>query len=651
MKTLLLIFSLLNVLSSQIYDDISTYKPLVVEIGLGDNSYLEISNCQIIEGYVNWEHLGEYEIIYYDYVNIYYFSRKVYVISPYDLEVGYSINTETIFSIPSSFNYKIKDCIKEDSDSFFVIGTISYDEDLIQTILLQEYAFIQYYKGNLIVYEKIFDTSYSYISWAYLSEAGLVYYLTYTNGDNTNIQIGEISHQGTILRSKIIGGSKDELGFCGFKNGSIITLFMVSSSKDSFWLNKTQNGSILVILELDSITWQIKKYLSFGNNIENNFIDCYMINNSYYCLIYTIGLNGNFINSSSNNNYFLVVINNDLTITKYITIMAIQSYPRLITGEQNIYILYNNFFQNQTQLSLLEYDLSLVKLNTIIYNHPHTNTRLYYTNSLVDDNGNTTMYFDHSNPNLERCFCGIFYIEGINLKSLGSEEKLLQTRGYIDNSTWSYIGIKNNYLVKKAILFIKTILFQQTTHSYYLLKEKYVLVNGRSIGENGVKSLDINHFGYYIKPQIINNELITLVIKNEFFIPLDINIRNNEVYDRHLHLTFNSNAYLDDFLIENETIVTEYGLHQLIILGEGDIMKIIKFTIKDLSLQYKSNEAISSSILNRIDFHQESRSVFANNNGYYLLKKDYSSYLILVLFIITSFVSGFLIKKPFRRTK
>lgn len=652
MRILFLLFNIfLNPIFNQVYEENITFKPLVVEIGLGDDSLLALPNCQIIDGNVDWNRFGEYQITYYDTVEVKYFTRAVHVISSHDLENGFCIySEEPLFTSPAA-KYKIRDCIEESPKSFYVIGTIDYQEELKQTILPQEYAFIQYYVEGEIRYEKVFSSSYSYISGAHLSEAGLVYYITYALSTTTSIQIGEIARNATILRSKIIGGSGDELGFISFVNDQELVLVLESSSRDAMWSNSAQ-GSVLVVLKLDFRNWQINNFISFGNAIGNHLIDGYMVNNHYYFLIMTSGLAGDFTsNISSYNHYFLVIINDNLAIKRYREIITLYGTPRLAAGWQELYVIFVMYSQNYSSLKILEYDLGLDLRNTLNYHHPVASNILNYVNSTVDNNGNTLLYFNHINDNPEISFSGIFFVNSEQIKWYSYPQNLKKVRGYTNGLDWSFIGYENDELVKKNIITIETLTHKINTYSYYIIPEKYLLINSRSIGLVGIKPFNAHDFGYYNEKIVLTSEQIEVVLPNEYYIPLQINIRDNEVYDKSLRITFNAQAYLNDVLVTSGDTLNKPGLYQLAIVGEGGILKFYTFTLAELTKTYNSTPPYSF-VLTPIEALPSLALVSnASDGGFTINENDYTAEIISFLIILSSFVLSLLIKRPLRGGK
>jgi hypothetical protein len=182
-----------------------------VEVGVGTDEELEVEGYDLIESNVLWDTPGEYEATYYYRSQPSYFYRTVIVPRKQSLtrELPIIKNKRSVkhqlFIMSAMLFLKMKIVI-------MFIGTIESEDPLQQSILLQEYAFIAYYKHHVKVFCHRFDESYSYLSGAELSEAGLVYFLTFTNGDDTDVQIGEITQTGTIIRSQDFGGSGDEIG-------------------------------------------------------------------------------------------------------------------------------------------------------------------------------------------------------------------------------------------------------------------------------------------------------------------------------------------------------------------------------------------------------------------------------------------------------
>ncbi len=568
---------------------------MLVEVGVGTDEELEVEGYDLIESNVLWDTPGEYEATYYYRSQPSYFYRTVIVATEAEFDEGIAHYQEQTLSQTSAV-YHVRDAIFENEDCYYVIGTIESEDPLQQSILLQEYAFIAYYKHHVKVFCHRFDESYSYLSGAELSEAGLVYFLTFTNGDDTDVQIGEITQTGTIIRSQDFGGSGDEKGFKCFAYQGQLTLFFTSTSQDGPWGNRFGTNSGLIAVQIDQISWSIIRMRQFGNDQSNRFIDGGILNDHFYLYIDAKG-EGDFFNPNPNHHQSVaLVMNPDVSIELSQSINVIAGTMRMICGAQELYFWKMDMSGDTSKLIVKTYDLGIRLQRSLEYQLPSSTTRITSITADTNEEG-TTLFFFNQNDGTKDSFGGAFEIQGDQLKNWRYDQTLEQGIGVYAHREWHIIGSVEDVLVYAALTCCETPIYQIHTYLYYVLPEKHVITNGTTLGRIGLPSLEANDYGYYEEKSGFSSPGATIILKNTFYIPLITNIRDHEHYDCGMRITFNGEGYLNDELFHSGTEVLPEGTYQLVIIGNGNVRKTLNFQIRDLTPLYPPAPSIENPII------------------------------------------------------
>lgn len=595
MKYLLMIF-LFFAFSSSINAPQEVMTPvMLVEVGVGTDEELEVDGYNLIESNVLWDIPGEYEATYYYLNQPSYFYRTIIIATEAEFEEGIAHYQEQRLSQASAV-YHVRNAIFENEDCYYVIGTVESEDPFQQSILLQEYAFIAYYEHYVQVFCHFFNESYSYLSGAELSDAGLVYFLTFTNGDDTDVQVGEITQTGTIIRSQDFGGSGDEKGFKCFAYQGQLTLFFTSTSQDGLWGNRFGSNSGLIALQINQINWSITRLRQFGNDQSNRFIDGGIVNDHFYLYIDVKG-EGDFFNPNPNHHQTVaLVMNPDLSIELSQLINVIAGTMRMMCGAQELYFWKMDMSGDTSKLIVKTYDLGIRLERSLEYQLPSSTTRITSITASTNEEG-TTLFFFNQNDATKDSFGGAFEIQGNQLKKWRYNQTLEQGIGVYAHQQWHIMGSSEDALVYATLTCCETPIYQTHNYLYYVLPEKHVIINGIILGRVGLPSLETIDYGYYEEKSNFSSSSTVIILKNTFYIPLITNIRDQELYDCGMRITFNGEGYLNDEAISSGTEVLHKGTYQLIIIGQGNVRKVINFQIQDLTPLYPSTPPIQNPLI------------------------------------------------------
>ncbi|MFA6627630.1 MAG: hypothetical protein WCT17_03790 [Bacilli bacterium] len=565
---------------------------LIVEVGIGTDDLLELDGYQIVTNSVDWMRCGQYEVIYYCMDEPQYFSKMVHIIDAVDLDEGLTLYQDVSLGDVGTFTYKVKDCIDETDDSYFLVGSVDLHESHKQTILLQEYAFIRYYRNDELSFEKIFTLSYGYISWGQLSEAGLIYYLTYTMVENTNVQLGEITRNGIVLRSCDFGGSGNEIGYNAFYDDGKITLLFSSSSTDVPWTVNPVVPTSLVFLQVEESSWEIVCFRLIGNNRSNRVIDSALVNGFLYCLIEVLGSQGDF-SCDSNNSYqtHLLILDQSLSVVHSISISLFDGAPRMAWSDRFIYIIYSQTIDHNSQLKVMYYDVGLGYLGCFYYQCPTPNSQLSYRHCMTSEEGLTYLFLDEIDclTGIRR-FSGAYVVQNDSLQPWFYSQELSNSRGGCCHNEWFVVGQVGQTLTKIKLVTIQTPLYQVHAHAYYVISQQYVLINNVMCGYIGEPHLQ-DEYGFYQDPVLFNGPGATVVLMNEYYVPLSTNLTSEATYDCGFRPQFNGVGYLNEELFVSGTPLLNTGQYQLVVIGKENSRKTIFFNVDDLTPSYPAQQS------------------------------------------------------------
>ncbi|MDD4212412.1 MAG: hypothetical protein PHY42_03315 [Bacilli bacterium] len=619
---------------------------MIVEVGVGSDDLLEIEDFERVSGAVNWDACGTYELTYIRTQDLLYVAKTIHIIGRNELDEGMAFYQEVNTEEVGTATYIIKDCVFESEDNYFLLGSVDFHEPKKHSLLLQEYAFIRYYQNHKLHFEKIFSLSYGYISWGMTSEAGLVFFLTYILMDHTNVQLGEITHNGTIIRCRDFGGQGQELGFCAQADEDSITLVLTSSSKDAPWNIPEPLLNGLVVLKVEKTNWDILHSRIIGNNRRNRWIDVVWMNGYLYGLLEVLGATGSFpCESDTQYQKFGIILDASLELVRTTPISASIGSTRLACNQEMLYLFVSYWEDNQSKMDIHCYNGAFERLSQQVYLHEDSDEKLIYRECQTSHEGTTYFFFDIvSRLTSQEKFFGVFQMDGMTMIPWTYQGKLEDAYGACYDDGWWIIGKREEELVTIELTTIRTPLYKSHAYGYEVIPQKYVLIDGVMAGYTGEPQVK-KRFGCYEERTIYEGPSATIVLLNRFYVPFVSNLSMNETYDCGFAPSFNGDATLNEMPFSSNTSILKPGVYQLIIIGEGQLRKVFDFKVEDLTPTVENFEMIPIPL-----FYQKACPTppflpleATYNGGVISEPREYTGWFLVFFFTLTGTVFALII--------
>lgn len=629
------IFLFIGILFIALNIQVKASKVIIGEVGSIDVRDLEEEGSILLTKDIDLSIPSLYELSYYNKTSGLIYKKDLHIVSSENLINKYQFSKE-IANITLNNDYRINDYLVY-GNYIFIVGEIDFDHEIIQTEFTQSYAFIHCYYNNELIWKEEYN-KHSEIKKIIKTKSGILCLVTIQNdGDYTDLGLIEYGFDGKVLRKKYYQANYYERGIGLIDDDNYYyMLFYTNSSKGNF-VTPYPNNRIIGIAKIDQFTFDILDIKYIGNNLDNFIIDyCY---DSQIKVIYLLtnfyGNDGKYQGNDGFTGNYLVSISNDFNKEDYIKLNSNNTYLGLCYSDRGVRVITKNIVYNG-YLSFYKYsnDLHLVDFKQKFFG--------------FEINGVTGIY-----PRNER--------EIVALRTYNDE--IVSLYDVIDDIEYSFTN--NIQFIK--YLDEKIFLLERTNNFFKIYLNKTILkrINGINNFDNipyysfelwvddmyqGGHPYEGYHqnFGHYQDKMIYKDEDIILIYNYNYFVRDEINIKNNEIYDKGIVLIFNGKGYLNDQEISSGYVINDVGFYNLKIYGEN-ISKNINFKVSNLTVDEK--EYVDYSLI-----EMENRIVRSNKN---LLnfdfdkdifpEKEFNPLAINTIIILIGIGLGFLI--PINRRK
>lgn len=583
---------------------------LVVEVGCGTEESLDVIGCEIISHSVQWDRIGQYEAIYYNPIEDQMWTRKVYVVEKEAFSHGFSVN-KTVDVDDITDDITIRDVIIRSTSQYYIVGSIDYHDEPIQTMFVQTYGIVRYYENDIKQWEYIFD-QYSYVASAVLSEIGIVCAVAIANGQHSDVKLVEISLRGNIIRERTWIGNGYENAFALFRSQNQLTLFMTSDSTSGEFNYIYTSCEYIVVCRIyyGDFSIQDKRYI--GNNQKNRLIDVQHepATGDFYALTELTGTQGIFKTPlGSYNGQFVFALDSMLQSRWCKNPNPSMNYTNLIKNQQNIILtsIFNN--SSPSKIIFSQYSLMLDEMNQFEWISPDNDFNIHQLSISTSSRESTVIAMNgyHKTQFYNR-FIGVLYLDDVD-KPFYRMDDHPQASVF---ACWSptdaliFIGTNENHLTYTLFYAIHQRAFDEEIIHYRLYQTSYLYIQYQTMLMLGVPHPEPPLYGHYQDTYTYSDEQLTIILSHSYYVKDKINILSNETYDQHILLSFNGIGLLNDQWITSPFCVTDVGSYCLIVYGMEGERKIINFDVDTLSI-VASNEA--STHLNMVDMVIDSNQI------------------------------------------
>lgn len=619
---------------------------LIIEVGVGESNDLELNNSIKTQGEVDFNKVGTYYLTYYNEKYEYFFERTVKIVEKEEIYGGVNYY-EDIENLDKK--YKINDIAYITNDEYFVVGEIDSGDDIIQTIFIQKYGFVRYYDKNKLVWEHVFDNTYSYVSSCEVSNAGVLLSLSYEKAkDDSEVMIVEMTKNNNIIRSMSFGGNEIEFvdNLKLVDNKILCFLSSYSSSGEISYMYDNTRFLAFVVIGYDDFLIKNKKM--YGNDKYNIIldIDYHPDYKCFYLLIRTSGTKGPLI--TNQNKYvgdFLVKLSLDLEITNVKHLDTMYASNNFITiARDKIMVCSNVTYERSLMFSYYSFNLDYEGF----YKYTLNNNILlpFKIRSFAHDDILIGLNIVNSDDTIDSAILNVLD-EDSSLNILDDLGRL--SKANVSNEA-SILVTDNNRVLK--FINIDSSVMSKVNYNFKDYFKRYIYINNNFVGTTGLNKQE-EKFGEYFYKSYFNEENISLILKSEYYEPFYSNIKNNELYDVFTEILFNGDGLLNDVEFSSGERILNPGKYELVVKGEND-RKILYFEVKELSLPLKDKEEIELNIKevnpSKTNYSKENAINLELNFNDVATPVILYFILIISFFIIVSFLIPLKFKK-FRRKK
>jgi hypothetical protein len=560
--------------------DIFAMEEIIITKNTGDDSLLEEEGYYLQDLEIDWSQEGFYQAEYYAPLLRTTISRDITITTSEKLLKGLDFLTTT-----ASINARelgINDVFYLDKDRYLIYGGIDLGYYPYQSQDFSCFAYLAYYEDGEQIWEKVFNNQrYGYIRDLCKTKDGIALILDYdSHNQGRNIKVYEMSLNQEILYSRELSGSKDDYGNKIFYQNNSLYLVGTYRSSDGDYLSSGNDNNILVgKLFLDD---QLKfEMVKLGNSLDDLFYDAVFYDDKIYLLCRFLG-NGYFYNDGYHSDFdSLIYVTDRMDIGEWISVddnhlntcrLAIfQDKIQIISSQKNKFRIniYGPRLENlgkydfQTKANVLDLNFSIGTNLLISYLTIEENKKVLRL-CLLDENYQIQQNKKQHIPQNSFRLARIYY---------ESDEIILSILDLIE-------GKLNLFAYDHYQLQEKQNEYQNYTHYCY---EMYH--NGLPIRKTLIRNaVPENAFGTYFKTFVFHHNNKKFYLDDQFYFPLQSNIRNHEVYDLGISLLFNGHGKLNGTEIASGTKIEIPG-HYLLEVSSDNQISVLTFSVEDLSIE------------------------------------------------------------------
>ena len=421
-------------------------------------------------------------------------------------------------------------------------------------------------------------------------------------------------------------------------NNQIFLICESDSKTQDFSFHLNDNRAICVIL-LDEQNLMIKNKICIENNQNNNYLDSSYYDQTLSLLVNLNGNNGQYENNGSYNGTIIININQLLNVNNYFFIPDYnKKYLEMVSDSRQIYLFYQSYIDDTFYLSIYENAGLELETNDKITNIKACVTKsegVYYSLVKYKDNN---YYIDN-----------IYSINSSSILpySLGTtiNDPKLNIISILETNDEISIIIKKNDCLEITNLKVFNFEKHNKQNEQYNNTFYFVTLDGKSLSKEYLSttpSFDtFGKKGYFVK--YILDDYTTLVVKEVYDVFLNVNVKENEIYDIGLKLSFNGIGYLNQEEITSGYIINNPGSYSLHLIGNNNEEYTINFSVKKITIPDNEREENNLELQEqekKVE-HKKQETSIQNTVLPYEEKTNVTGIIILLALIIISSISAF----------
>lgn len=554
-------------------------KPLVVT--KGSNPTLDLEGYHLISDIPSFDFVGNYVLTYQKNGSSKTKIRNVEVVEIDTLEKKEYFKNALALKINESMDVNKVIELKDTKDSFAALirNSNGYEMLFIRDVIFQT-------KVSMLKNLTMKDITYD-------EEEDMIYGLgeIYNVSEGLNLYLFKMNSNGTILIERTYGGSlNEEANFVKTLDDTILIGCRTRSNDGKFQIaNRLDFDSY--ILEIDKNTFELTNAVNIG--VEGND----EITAFTTCPTLTI-LESYFVNGMNQNR--LITFDSDNDLTNYKSQVLPTFYPlsnvSLAGNNDQIYLAFNEYspLYNDTMCTVYSYKNNILKLIEKTYNEGEKIKNIYLKND--------TLYILLEK---KESLSSSPYVYVKTTNELTSTKILVEDLMYsqiIENTNKLFIVDRTSFQIFEYLFLYGINLSSDIADSNY--QEPTIYNNEKALHLNKELSNEYYNpqsFGTYHVNYYYEGDYVDFCISKNITVPLDTNMKDDEVYNLGLKISFNGKATLNNFVIESGYEVQSPGLYELTLEGYQDEKVMIRFEVADLVDHQMTFNALSKISMTKLE--------------------------------------------------
>jgi hypothetical protein len=564
--------------------NVSGLEKIITLPGVGDNALLAEDDYLLQQPQVNWQQPGSYLADYYAPSLHSGLTREIEILSKSALLQGLVFLTEIGAADASGFY--LKDIEYLSRNEYFLYGGKDTGYYPYQTQEMACFPYLAFYRDGMLVWEKYFQKErYGYIKDACLTEKGIALIGEYdTSAQKRNIFVCEIDKNQEIHYFREIHGSNDDYASRIYYEGGYLYLFGKTTSTDLDYRRYIETTDDIYVAKLSLTDHAYYTFNLLGNEGDDILYDALLLNDRLYLFCRFRG-NGYYYNPSGYAKDFdaIIFLEDDLDIGSWISLSGKEpeNDPHFFAFKERIYLA----SYGSSKLRLQIYDPELLELPTktitvptgnIINCHLLSSDDLILATISITETGRKHLHLfrfgEELNPHVQTT--NEISASANHLHNFFQDEDgFLLLPIFSRSQKRVYFLSYENYRLEE----------EQISNQDYTKYSTALFFNDKSVKKELIRSdIPANPFGEYreLYRYRLNNK--DFYFEDVYLFHLKTSIRNHEVYDVGLILTFNGEGFLNGAKTATGTRIATPG-HYLLEIVSASKTETLAFSVQALS--------------------------------------------------------------------
>ena len=646
MKKILILLTMMFFINFQ---GVSAYSDIIIPTGVGDQGDLERNDLVLVENNVNFNLPGNYQATYFSNELNMFVGTNVYIVNDNVLKEGYSKTENKFYN--SNDSILIKKVIYVSQTEYYRIGEV--DNNYNNPMPRQErwpLAYLAYYQDDQKIWERKFEIE-STFNDATLTFNSIILGGKHFKNDNMNSWILEITKSNQIVRSII------------YEENVTSEIYAINLNDERLNICETRRlknspNRLIHYKELNYYNLNVVSESVFGNNGLNSIIEVEFNDDDLYGVVKFAGNSGNYYFNSDYTFTALIKVDGISGMVDYVRIDSFWQIHDIYVDASGVIILRKEKVGSYWSFYIEKYQDNIYEARTTyVWMHDEIVSSIIDPLIRVDGRGDfllcygsyktsfiiNVVKFSKSDETRFHYRYNVSNLDSIyQINEVGEQIKIVYRSVVEDGKYLNY---------RFDLTYIKIVKEASIENNNYNYENYSVFINNglaHKIGINPNRYINFGNYSFKIKYYLGG---VVVYYKSNVYVKPKISLKNGEVYNNDISLSFNGIGYLNNALIENNHIIKKDGNYTFRLVSNEGEEESINFVVSDLCYDEKDYQvATNFSEFLEISEVQKEEVKHIITYGEAVLDNENSSSLekvfFTLIFVLIGGVLGFLI--PFK---